>query len=372
MESRRAHSVDRFFLSIVIALLCIGIFVFISASFVILARDPAKFYQVLISQLVFGLLCGGIAMYVLSHVPYENLKKYSFHIFFFSVLSLGLVFIPCLGVSHSGAQRWIDLGLVSFQPVELFKIGFIFYFSAWVAWAKGNSKRTKKGLIPLILLTIGGFALLYFQPDTKNLILIIVALSGMLRIAGLPWKDIGGISLIALAGLSFVVVQKSYYLLPRIETFLNPSNDPRGSSWQLQQSLIAIGSGGIVGRGFGQSIQKFSYLPEPQGDSIFAVIGEEFGFIGTSVTIFLFLLFALRGFRIANNSPNLFSRLLVSGIVILITAQSFMHIASITGVFPLTGVPLPFMSHGGTSLMIYLIATGIILNVSKFQKHESR
>ena len=365
MESRRAHSVDRFFLSIVIALLCIGIFVFISASFGILARDPAKFYQVLISQLVFGLLCGGIAMYVLSHVPYENLKKYSFHIFFFSVLSLGLVFIPGLGVSHSGAQRWIDLGLVSFQPVELFKIGFIFYFSAWVAWAKGNSKRTKKGLIPLILLTIGGFALLYFQPDTKNLILIIVALSGMLLIAGLPWKYIGGIILIALAGLSFVVVQKSYYLLPRIETFLNPSNDPRGSSWQLQQSLIAIGSGGIVGRGFGQSIQKFSYLPEPQGDSIFAVIGEEFGFIGTILVIFLYTALALRGLWIARRAKDDFGRLLVSGLVILMTAQSFLNIASIIGLFPLTGVPLIFMSQGGTSLLFAMASVGIILNVSR-------
>jgi cell division protein FtsW len=150
-----------------------------------------------------------------------------------------------------------------------------------------------------------------------------------------------------------------------VKTFINPSIDPRGSSYQIQQSLIALGSGGIFGRGFGQSIQKFSYLPEPQGDSIFAVVGEEFGFVGASITIILYLLFALRGFRIANNSPDLFSRLLVSGIVILIIVQSFMHIASVTGVFPLTGVPLPFMSHGGTSLMIYLMAMGIVLQVSK-------
>ena len=137
---------------------------------------------------------------------------------------------------------------------------------------------------------------------------------------------------------------------------------------KFQQSFIALGSGGIFGRGFGQSVQKFSYLPEPQGDSIFAVLGEELGFIGAFGVIFLYLLFAMRGFRIANNSPDLFSRLLVSGIVIIITLQSFMHIASVTGVFPLTGVPLPFMSHGGTSLMIYLTAMGIVLQVSKYQK----
>ena len=164
------------------------------------------------------------------------------------------------------------------------------------------------------------------------------------------------------------------YLQQRVKTFIDPAQDPRGSSYQIQQSLIALGSGGIVGRGFGQSIQKFNYLPEPQGDSIFAVLGEEMGFVGTISIIILYCIFALRGFRIANNSPDLFSRLLVSGIVILITVQSFMHIAAITGVFPLTGVPLVFMSHGGTSLMIYLIAVGVVLQISKSQNrsNESR
>lgn len=156
------------------------------------------------------------------------------------------------------------------------------------------------------------------------------------------------------------------YLQERVKTFIDPSQDSQGSSYQIQQSLIALGSGKVFGRGFGQSIQKFSYLPESQGDSFFAVLGEEFGFVGTSLTIFLYLLFALRGLRIANNSPDLFSRLLVSGIVIMITVQSFMHIASVIGVFPLTGVPLPFMSQGGTSLMIYLLAIGIVFNISRF------
>jgi cell division protein FtsW len=158
------------------------------------------------------------------------------------------------------------------------------------------------------------------------------------------------------------------YLQQRVKTFINPGEDAKGSSYQIQQSLIALGSGGMFGRGFGQSIQKFSYLPEPQGDSIFAVLGEEFGFVGTFGTIFLYLLFTLRGFKIANDSPDLFSRLLVFGIVIIITLQSFMHIASVNGVFPLTGVPLPFMSLGGTSLMIYLMAMGIVFQISKLQQ----
>ena len=206
--------------------------------------------------------------------------------------------------------------------------------------------------------------ILFKQPDTKSFILIAVTGISMLFISGVPIRYILGVSagsILILGALIFFTP----YLQERVKTFINPSSDPQGSSYQIQQSLIALGSGGIYGRGFGQSIQKFSYLPEPQGDSIFAVLGEEFGFAGALITIFLYTLFALRGLKIANNSPDLFSGLLVSGIVILITVQSFMHIASITGVFPLTGVPLPFMSHGGTSLMIYLTAMGVVLQISK-------
>ena len=187
----------------------------------------------------------------------------------------------------------------------------------------------------------------------------------MLFVAGVPGKHIFGVGFL-LVFLFGALIYFQPYLQERVKTFIDPSQDSKGSSYQIQQSLIAIGSGQIFGRGFGQSIQKFSYLPEPQGDSLFAVLGEEFGFVGASGVIFLYLLFALRGFRIANRSPDLFSRLLVFGIVILITVQSFMHIASTTGVFPLTGVPLPFMSLGGTSLLIYLMAVGIVLNISKF------
>ena len=191
----------------------------------------------------------------------------------------------------------------------------------------------------------------------------------MLFVSGASLRYILGLFLLISSVLGLLVFVTPY-LRARVNTFIHPASDPRGSSYQIQQSMIALGSGGILGRGYGRSIQKFSYLPEPQGDSIFAVIGEEFGFLGATLTIFLYLLFTLRGFRIANNSPDLFSRLLVSGIVIIIMLQSFMHIASVTGVFPLTGVPLVFMSLGGTSLMIYLMAVGIVLQVSKFRQKD--
>ncbi len=340
---------------------------FISASLGILAKNSKIFYSVLFSQLVLGLGLGLIGMYFCLKIPYKFWRKSAFVIFIGSILLTACVFIPHFGWNHGGATRWIKLGPISFQPVEILKFSFIIYFAAWLSWAKNRVQDFKFGILPfgIMLAIIAG--VLLKQPDTKSFILITLTGLSMLFISGVPLKYIFGGFFLTVLALGTLVFFKPY-LQERVKTFLDPSADPRGSSYQIQQSLIALGSGGVFGRGYGQSIQKFSYLPEPQGDSIFAVIGEEFGFVGTSAVIFFYILFALRGFRIANNSPDLFSRLLVSGIVILITVQTFMHIASVTGVFPLTGVPLPFMSLGGTSLMVYLMAIGIVLQVSKSNK----
>jgi cell division protein FtsW len=364
----KKKKVDNFFLTIVLVLIFLGLAMFISASFGILARNPKTFYSILTSQLVLGLICGLIGMFLALKIDYKFWRKYSFYIFLFSILLTAAVFIPKLGWSHGGAQRWISLGpLGSFQPAEILKFAFVIYFAAWLSWIKHKVKDFKFGILPLFLM-LGLIAFILFkQPDTKSFILITITGISMIYLAGVPVKYIFSIGLIVTIGLS-VLVFFTPYLQKRIQTFINPASDSLGSSYQIQQSMIALGSGGILGRGYGQSIQKFNYLPEPQGDSIFAVLGEELGFVGTVATIILYVLFALRGLRIANRSPDLFSRLLVSGIVILITAQSFMNIASIIGVIPLTGVPLVFMSHGGTSLMIYLIALGIVLQISKHQK----
>lgn len=359
--------IDRFFLVIVSFLLIIGVAIFISASLGILVKNEKLFISVLFNQLVLGLGLGLIGMYFCSKIHYKFWRKYAFFIFLASIFLTASVFIPDWGWSHGGARRWIQFGGFSFQPVEFLKFGFIIYFGAWLSWVKGRVKNLKFGILPFSIMLGLIAAILLKQPDTKSFILIATTGLGMLFVSGVPVKYILGVG----AG-SFLLlgtfIFSTPYLQERVKTFINPSIDPRGSSFQIQQSLIAIGSGGIFGRGLGQSIQKFSYLPEPQGDSIFAVLGEELGFVGAFTVMFFYLLFALRGLRIGNNSPDLFSRLLVSGIVILITMQSFMHIASVVGVFPLTGVPLPFVSHGGTALMIYLMATGVVLNVSKFQQ----
>ena len=367
----REKKIDRFFLIIVGLLLAIGIATFISASLGVWAKNEKTFFSVLFSQLVLGLGLGTIGMYVCYKINYKFWRRYSFFIFLGSILITAAVFIPHLGWSHGGAQRWIQLGSFSFQPVEILKFGFIIYFATLLSAAKNRVQDFKVGILPFIIMLGLIAAILFKQPDTKSFILITVTGLGMLFLSGVPMKYILGVGLAGIFLLSTLVFFTPY-LQARVKTFINPASDPQGSSYQIQQSYIALGSGGIFGRGFGQSVQKFGYLPEPQGDSIFAVLGEELGFLGAFGTIFLYLLFALRGFRIANNSPDLFGRLLVSGIVILITVQSFMHIASIIGVFPLTGVPLPFMSHGGTSLMIYLAAIGIILNVSKFSAKDGK
>ncbi len=364
----REKKADRFFLIIIFILLTIGVAMFISASLGILAKNEKIFYSVLFSQLVLGLGCGFLGMYFCYKINYKFWRKFSFFIFLGAILLTAAVFIPSLGWSHGGAERWIQLGPISFQPVEFLKFAFVIYFAAVLSSAKNRVQDFKFGILPFLIMMVIIGVILFKQPDTKSFILIVIAGLAMLFVSSVPVKYIFG-TIFGTILLLGTLVYFTPYLQERVKTFIDPLQDAQGSSYQIQQSLIALGSGGILGRGFGQSIQKFSYLPEPQGDSIFAVLGEELGFVGATVTIFLYLLFLLRGFRIANRTPDSFSGLLVYGIVILITAQSFMHIASIIGVFPLTGVPLVFMSQGGTSLMVYMMATGIVLNVSKFQKH---
>lgn len=358
---------DKIFLSIIIILIVIGVIMFTSASLGILARNEAKFYGVIFNQFIFGLIGGIIALFLGLRIPYKFWREYSLPIFIASIIVTALVFVPGIGSSHGGASRWINVFGVSVQPVEFLKIGFIIYLSAWLSWAKGRIRDIRFSILPLlVLLGIIAFVLLK-QPDTKSLILITITAIAMLFASGTPWKYILGLlfgSIIAFV----ILVSFKPYLMERVQTFINPSQNGSGSSYQLQQSLIAIGSGGLFGRGLGQSIQKFSYLPEPQGDSIFAVIGEELGFLGCIILICLYIAFAFQGYKIAIHAPDPFSKLFIIGIITMITAQSFMNMASITGVFPLTGVPLVFISHGGTSLLLSLGLMGIILNISKFQK----
>lgn len=364
----KKNKIDKVFLGIVTTLVVLGFVAFTSASLGRLSQGESKFYGVVFSQLIFGLGLGLVALYIGLKIPYKFYKTYSLILFILSIILTALVLVPGIGQSHgTAARRWIDIFGYSFQPVEFLKIGFIIYFAAWLSWAKDKVKSPLFSILPLLVM-LGIVALvLYKQPDTKNIILMTITGTAMLFVSGAPLKYIFGILGIAIVGFMMLIYFKPY-LKERINTYIHPSENSKTSSWQLQQSLIAVGSGGVLGRGLGQSIQKFKYLPEPQGDSVFAVIGEEMGFIGCAIFICLYVAFALRGYRIAiRNAPDSFAKLLVIGIVTIIMVQSFMNIAAIIGVFPLTGVPLVFVSQGGTALMLSLGMVGIILNISKFQ-----
>lgn len=364
-KKNKNKKVDKFFLTTILFLVIFGLAVFVSAALAKLNQDVKLFQSLLIGQILLGFGVGLLGMFFALKINYKFWRKYSFYIFIFTLIITAAVFTP-LGWGHGGATRWLKIGPFSFQPVEFLKFGFIIYFAAWLAWIKGKVVDFKFGPLPfIIMLSLVAFVLIK-QPDTKSLILITVTGVSMLFLSGANIKNIFLISIIALVFFS-IVVYFTPYLQKRVKTFLSPHQDKQGSAWQVNQSIIAIGSGGLLGRGYGQSVQKFTYLPEAHGDSVFAVLSEEFGFVGSVTTIFLYLIFFLRGMRISNRSPDLFSRLLVAGIVIMITAQSFLHIASVIGVFPLTGVPLVFMSQGGTSLMVYLFALGIVLQISKLQ-----
>jgi cell division protein FtsW len=359
--------VDKIFLISFLSLLICGFVVFISASLGIYARDNAQFTSIIFNQTFFGLFLGLIACYITSKINFKYWKKYSFYLFLLSFIVACLVFVPGIGVSHGGAKRWIYIGALSFQPLEFLKIGFIVYFAAWIGEMKEKIQTLRYGLIPfMVLLGLVGLVLIN-QPDIDSLVILAVVGLGMYLIGGGKWRHIFLVAIIGLIGIATVCIMKPY-ILDRIKTFIDPSQNSLTSGYQIQQSLIAVGSGELFGRGLGQSVQKFKFLPESIGDAIFPIAAEEFGFLGSVFIILLYIFFISRGLKIASLSPDLFSGLLVSGIVILITIQSFLNIASMIGVIPLSGSPLIFFSQGGTALFFTLAEIGMILNISKYKK----
>jgi cell division protein FtsW len=365
--STRKKTVDPILLSLVAALVFGGFLVFSSASLGLLARDGATFSSVAFTQFFFGIIGGGIAMFLTSSIHYRHWRKYAFYIFLATCVITTLVFIPALNFSHGGATRWISLGGFTFQPTELLKLGFVIYMATWLSGVYKKLPTFRYGTLPFLgLLAIPG-ALLLMQPDTDNFLILAAAASAMFVTAGGRWRDI--IIMLVLGALLLTVLAFSRdYIMDRLTSFANPSVDPQGSGYQIRQSLIAIGSGGVTGRGFGQSVQKFEYLPEPIGDSIFAVYAEEFGFLGAATLIIVLATFTFRGYRIATEARDLFGMLLVVGFMTLIVVQAFLNIASMVGLAPISGIPLPFVSHGGTALLMTLAAVGIVLNVSKYRR----
>lgn len=363
MKANRSK-VDKLFLLFSIALMVAGFFIFNSASLALLAKETSNYSDVAFSQMVFGFFGGTVALIVASRLDSKFWKKLAFYLLIIAVVLNILVLLPGVGFEHGGAKRWIKVFGVSLQTSEVLKFAFILYFAAWGAAVRDRIKTFRYGLLPLLILFGLSAGLLVLQPDTDNLILIGITGTTMLIAAGGRLRHAIIIGLIGILGLAAL-----YFFHPhikeRINAFFTPEQDVYGIDFQVNQSLIAIGSGGIFGRGFGQSVQKFTYLPEPMGDSVFAVVAEEFGFLGSVLLLALFVLFAVRGLKIAASTENSFARLTVVGIVIMIISQAFVNIGAMLGVIPLSGITLPFISQGGTSLFITLLEVGIVLSISR-------
>jgi cell division protein FtsW len=356
---------DKIFLGTVIFLVFTGIFILASASMGLLTKNGPDFFGTLFRQILFGIIFGFAVLFVTSRINYKKWRKYALPFFIFTFLLTLLVFVPKIGLEYGGAKRWLNLGPISFQPSEILKFGFIVYLSAWIVSRKSEIKSFKFGFIPFLLIIAFVSLVLILQKDVGTL--------GVFAITSLALFFLGGgrfsqVALLIILGLGLLVglVYLEPYRLDRFRTFFNPEVDPTGISYQLRQAFIALGSGGIFGRGFGMSVQKFNYLPEPIGDSIFAVFGEEFGFAGSVFLIGLFLFFLYRGFSIALHAPDDFGRLLGAGIAILIAVEALVNIAAMVGIIPLTGIPLVFVSKGGSALFVTLAEIGVLLNISKY------
>lgn len=308
-------------------------------------------------QLVWGIL-GILGLLLASKINYKFWEKVATPFFLVNIILLILVLIPGIGMRTSGARRWIFLGPVFFQPSELAKFGLVLYLAKFIS-------KKKPGIyyfIPLILVAI----LIMLEPDLGTT--LVIMLSAMMQIftSGINLLQFGGVGILGTLGVLILTIT-SQYRKERLLTFLEAAKDPLGRSYHIRQVLLALGSGGVLGVGLGQSRQKFLFLPEAATDSIFAVIAEEVGFTGGLILIALFAFFIFRAFRVAKYAPDKFSQMLALGITIWIGGQAVLNIASMTALIPLTGIPLPFISYGGSSLITILFATGILLNISKHE-----
>ncbi|EOD01260.1 stage V sporulation protein E [Caldisalinibacter kiritimatiensis] len=360
MSKRRAS--DFSLMIATILLVFIGIIMVFSSSYPEAYYKMNDGYYFLKKQLLFGII-GLITMFFFMNFSYWRFKKLSKIIFLACIALSFLIFTP-LGVEINGAKRWINLGFTTFQPSEAMKLGSIIYLTSFLARKKEKIKSFKKGLLPSLVIIGISCGAIVIQKDLSTSATLGLSLMAILFIAGMRKLHIAIMGILGTAGVAFAIYLEPFRL-KRIIAFLDPFKYIDTIGWQVVQSLYALGSGGVFGLGLGKSRQKFFYIPEPYNDFIFAIIGEELGFIGCVTVIILFLIVIWRGIRIAINIDDLFGCLLAAGIVSLITVQAIIHIAVVTSSMPPTGIPLPFVSYGGTSLLVFMSAVGILLNISR-------
>lgn len=365
------NKVDYILVITVLTLLTIGVVMVLSASAPSALSTTKSSYTYFFRQ--FGFAIAGLCiMYIVSKIDYRIYKKYYWGIYIISVLILLLVLVPHLGVEVKGARRWIKLpGIGQFQPSEITKIGMILFYAGYLTDHKDDLKDFAKGfLLPLTFVLIPMGILYVFQNHLSVCLVIGTITCVMMLMAGSRMLHFVLVGLLGAAGVGGYLAknltsESDSFRIDRILVFLNPWSDATGTGYQMIQSLYAIGSGGLFGVGLGNSKQKYLYIPEPQNDFIFAIIAEELGFVGCAVIILLFAVFVWRGIVIAMKAPDMYGSLIAVGITTLVAVQAVINIAVVTGSIPTTGMALPFISYGGTSLVILLVAVGILLNISR-------
>jgi cell division protein FtsW len=348
----------------VLALVAIGVVMVYSASSVralLSSNDPARYG---IAQAVFAAI-GLSAMVVLSRIDFRVYRYFAIPAYVGALILLAVVLVPSIGFEVGGSRRWLQLPVIgNFQPAEVAKLAIILYLAHWLDRRGRAAHGLRGGLIPFALLVAPGFLLIAFEPDLGT--------AGIYAVAAMSVFFMSGASLVgffamagAVAAAAVVFVSRTPYQLARVTTFLDPERDPLGAGYNAMQALMALAMGGLAGVGLGASRQKYLYLPAPSTDFIYAIIGEEWGLIGTLIVLVLFLVIAWQGYRIAVHAPDTFSGLLAAGITTWLVVQAVINMMVVTALWPVTGVPLPFISYGGTALIINLVAVGILLSISR-------
>lgn len=323
-------------------------------------NDP---YYYVRHQLIFFFI-GLILIYFIRKIDYKLYYKYSNIILLGSFILLVLVLIPGLGQVRNGSRSWFGIGSLGIQPSELAKISLIIFTAKYLSKSEKTIKFFKNGTLPILLIIFLFFGLIMLEPDFGTGMVIVMSLMFMLFISNIKLSFFGIMGTLGLGGIVTLIIIAPYRLA-RILSFLNPWSDPLGSGFQIIQSLYAIGPSGLFGKGLGNSVQKHFYLPEPQTDFIFAIISEEFGFLGIMILSILFLTLFYNTIKISLNQKDLFAKYLSFGLIIEIIFQTILNISVVIGLVPVTGVTLPFISYGGSSLLISMISIGIILNISR-------
>ncbi len=354
---------DVWLFGVVMALVFLGVVMVYSASAIIAADrfgDPFFFLK---KQLFWALLGGGLLWGAL-RLDYRRLERLVIPLLVVSLVLLVLVLVPPFGQSINGTRRWIRLGSLSFQPVELAKFSLVLYLASFLTRRRDAMRSFWQGLFP-ILLVAGTMALLTLvQPDLGNSLALVVLTLVLAYLAGARVKHMALIAAAALPLVALAVALKPYRWR-RMLAFVNPWDDPQGSGFQIIQSFLALGSGGLFGRGLGESKQKLFYLPEPYTDFIFAILGEELGLVGAILVVGLFAVLIWRGLRVGLRAPDAFGSFLALGLTVMLATQTLVNLGVVVGALPTKGLPLPFVSFGGSALLMTMFSAGVLLNISQ-------